>query len=178
MGKGSSRGLLAEWFAQWRQPLRQFLSGYRALPAADLDDVAQEVFLRLLRFDRSELVDHPRAYLFKIASNVAAEWSIRARVARPHQAEWLDELATDDTPEGRAEQESAQQEVRRALMTLSPRHREVLKLHFTEGLSYAQIAEHLGATPRTVRRLMEQSYEKMRLELSPELLGVMTDGRE
>src|ERR1700752_588546 len=93
---------LAHWFQQWRPPLRKFLSRRAALPAADLDDVAQEVFLRLLRYERTELVEHPQAYLFKVASNVAAEWAIRARSARPHEAKWLTYLVAEDQPESDA----------------------------------------------------------------------------
>ena len=50
-----------------------------------MDDAAQEVFLRLLRYDRGELVENPQAYLFKVATNVAAEWSIRARRERERE---------------------------------------------------------------------------------------------
>jgi hypothetical protein len=51
---------LADWFRRWRVPLRKFLLGKGAIPAADLEDVAQEVFLRLMRYDRSELIEHPQ----------------------------------------------------------------------------------------------------------------------
>ena len=37
------------------EPL-EFLARRRAGSAADIDDIAQEVFLRLLRYDRAELV--------------------------------------------------------------------------------------------------------------------------
>jgi DNA-directed RNA polymerase specialized sigma24 family protein len=45
--------------------------------ASDLDDVSQEVFPRLLRYDNAELIEHPQAYLFRMASNVAGanRWS-------------------------------------------------------------------------------------------------------
>src|SRR5687768_14022872 len=70
-----------------------------AVCAADLDDVAQEVFLRLMRYPRSELVEHPQAYLFRMAANVAAERALRARHSRPHESEWLDDLTADDRPQ-------------------------------------------------------------------------------
>ena len=53
----------------WRAPLRKFLMGHGAVSGADVNDVAQEVFLRLLRYDRAELIEYPQAYLFKMASN-------------------------------------------------------------------------------------------------------------
>ena len=173
-----ARRRLTDWFRQWRSPLRKFLIGKSALPLSELEDVSQEVFLRLLRYDQAELVEHPQAYLFKMASNVAAEWSVRANVRHPHDSHWLTDLLSDDQPEDNAEREASRTEVRRALETLSPRYREILKLQFTEGLGYAEIAERVGATPRTVKRCIQRSYEKLRLELKTEPSGVMSHGRE
>ncbi len=55
--------------------------GHGAVSGADVNDVAQEVFLRLLRYDRAELIEYPQAYLFKMAANVANEWAIRPAAA-------------------------------------------------------------------------------------------------
>lgn len=169
---------LTDWFRQWQAPLRKFLKGKSAVPAADLEDVAQEVFLRLLRYDRTELVEHPQAYLYKMASNVAAEWSIRSRHSRPHDSGWLSGLVAGDEPQRSFALGEAEREVRRAIEALSPRQARMLKLHFFEGLGHAEIAERLGATQRSVKRMLIKSYDKLRHELDPELLGVITDGRE
>jgi hypothetical protein len=40
----------------------------------------------LLRYDRAELVEHPKAYLFRMATNLATEWALRARSRHPHDA--------------------------------------------------------------------------------------------
>jgi RNA polymerase sigma factor (sigma-70 family) len=169
---------LTEWFLQWRSPLRKFLIGQRSVPAADVNDVAQEVFLRLLRYERSEFLQHPQAYLFKMAANVANEWAIRARSSRPHEAKWLADLLSEDCPEDEAARAEACAEIARALGTLTPRQRAVLKLHFGEGLAREAIAARLGTTPRVIKRDLLQSYEKLRAELDSELLWVLTNGRE
>lgn len=52
--------------------------------------------MRLMRYDRTELIEHPQAYLYKMAANVAAEWAIRMRYARPHDSKWLVGLAAQD----------------------------------------------------------------------------------
>ncbi len=98
---------LTEWFRLWRVPLRKFLIGHGAVSSADVNDVAQEVFLRLLRYDRAELVEYPQAYLFKMAANVANEWAIRARSRRPHESKWLTGLLAEDSPEHDAAQAEA-----------------------------------------------------------------------
>ena len=57
----------------------------QGVSGADVNEVAQEVFLRLLRYDKGELIDYPQAYLSKMAANVVNEWAIRAsrRVGHP-----------------------------------------------------------------------------------------------
>jgi RNA polymerase sigma factor (sigma-70 family) len=169
---------LTEWFRQWRLPLRKFLIGQGAVPAADVNDVAQEVFLRLLRYDRAELVDYPQAYLFKMAANVANEWAIRSRLRRPHDSKWLSPLLAEDSPELDVARAEVQAEIARALNTLTARQRAVLKLQFGEGASRAEIAQRLGSTERVVKRDLMKSYEKLRVELTTDLLRVLANGRE
>jgi RNA polymerase sigma factor (sigma-70 family) len=178
MSDPNSKRRLADWFRQWRAPLRKFLIGKGAIPTADLDDVAQEVFLRLMRYERAELIEHPQAYLYKMASNLAAEWAIRGRYVRPHESKWLEGLTTDEQPENEASQSELQDEVERALLTLAPRQREVLKMQFFEGLSRVQIAEKIGMSERSVKRTLAKSYEMLRVQLDARLLKGITDGRE
>jgi RNA polymerase sigma-70 factor (ECF subfamily) len=153
---------IVRWFRELRDPLRRFLLLRRAVSPADIDDVAQEVFLRMLRYDRHELVAHPQAYLFKMAANVAAEWSIRAGRRQPHASEWLTDLAADSSPESDLQRDSEEAALRRALENLSPRAREVMRLHFAEGLTHQAIAERLRVTRRVVKREMIRAYAMLR----------------
>jgi len=177
MSSAETQRRLASWFRQWRSPLRKYLTGHGGLQGADLEDVAQEVFLRLLRYERAELVEHPQAYLYKMAANVAAEWAIRARSRLPHEAKWLMDLTTESRPDQDAERVEAQEKIGQALGSLSERQREIVRLHFAEGLGYAEIALRTGSTQRAVKRQIIRSYAKLRLALDSELLGVLQRGR-
>src|SRR6185312_9442610 len=128
----------SDWFRQWRSPLRRFL-GRTGVPRADIDDVAQEVFLRLMRYDRTELIEHPQAYVFKVASNVAVEWSLRAHHKQPHRHQWLDQLVATGQADSAFLLEKSHGEIKRALNTLTPHQREILKLYYTE----------ISSTPRS-----------------------------
>ena len=178
MSSNDSRRRLADWFRRWRAPLRKFLVGRAAVPASDLDDVAQEVFLRLLRYERTELIEHPQAYLYKMAANVAAEWSIRVRYTRPHESKWLAALPADDSPDREVGEGELQDEVERALLSLTPLQREVLTLQYFEGLSRAEIATRIGSTERIVKRVIVKSYERLRDQLDPAMLGRGIDGHD
>ncbi len=178
MTNDRAKGRVSDWFRQWRLPLRKFLLGRVGIAASEVDDVAQEVFLRLLRYDKGELVEHPQAYLFKMASNVAAEWSIRARQRRPHDSKWLTALVGAEQPEADLLRIESQSQVEDALNALTPRQREIMRLFFYEGLNYAQIAERLGDTLRSVRRNFVKSYQKLRHELDPGERGARRHGRD
>jgi RNA polymerase sigma-70 factor (ECF subfamily) len=169
---------LSDWFRKWRSPLRKFLVGRGAVRVADLDDVAQEVFLRLLRYASVEIVEHPQAYIFKMASNVTAEWAIRSRHRLAHEPRWLGNLVAQGTIEETFDNQVVQREVKRAISTLSSRARAILKLHFEDGLSQTEIAQRLGISFRVVRREFEKSYDKLRRELKLELTGALSHGRE
>ncbi len=178
MSSAEASRRLTDWFRQWRAPLRKFLQGHGAVHGADVNDVAQEVFLRLLRYDRAELIEFPQAYLFKMAANVANEWAIRARSRRPHDSRWLTDLLAEDSPEHDASRAEARAEVDRALSTLTARQRAVLALQFGEGINRTQIAARLGTSERVVKRDLMKSYEKLRTELDTDLLRTLSHERE
>jgi|SRR5579883_1453270 len=166
------RQRLAEWFRQWRLPLRKFLMGQSRLPTAEIDDVAQEVFLRLMRYGQTELIEHPQAYLYKMATNVAAEWAIRRRYGRSSDPEWLAALAGDDQveqPQDQAGKMELQDELERAILTLTPQQRNVLKLQFYAGLTRAEVAQRTGLSERSVKRSLMKSYVKLRQQLNKEI---------
>jgi RNA polymerase sigma factor (sigma-70 family) len=168
-----------QWFRVWRSPLRKFLGGRWSLSASDLDDVAQEVFLRLLRYDNAELIEHPQAYLFKMAENVAGEWAMRARHRHPHDARWLTDLHALSQPEQEVAREAAQGDLQAALERLPPRQREVLRLHFGEELARAEIAEQLKVSERVVKRDLIRAYAKLRNDLDAEIAETfLSEGSE
>jgi RNA polymerase sigma-70 factor (ECF subfamily) len=160
---------LSAWFAHWRRPIRHWLSTRSSVPAADVDDLAQEVFLRLLRYGDAT-VDNPQGYLFRIAANVANEWRERARHRQPHDPAWLDELPMEprDEPHIIAARRSALEHVRAVVQTLPARQRQVLLLHVNEGLTYKQIAERMRITYRVVLRDLTRAYSQLRLRLTLE----------
>ena len=168
----ASQDRLTDWFTRfrlWRGPLRKFLSARWSVSASDLDDVAQEVFLRLLRYDNAELVEHPQAYLFKMASNVAGEWALRSRHRYPHDARWLTDLRAGSDPEREVARQAAAAQLRQALDGLSPRQREVLRLHFGEGLARPQIAERLKTSERIIKRDLINAYSRLRTLLDSDI---------
>ena len=162
---------LGDWFRDWQLPLRRFLARRRAGTSADIDDIAQEVFLRLIQYDRADLVDHPKTYLFKIAANISADWAVRSSRRLPHDGAWLTELVDALSPDAELEREDTEEQIRLAVDTLPARAREILRLHFGEGMSHQEIAAALGVTRKIVKRDVARAYAALRTMLDFDLLG-------
>src|SRR5688572_2879837 len=82
----SPHALVAEWFGLFNEQLNHVLArGVRG--KEDVQDLAQEVYLRLLRVDNPELIQSPWAYLYRIAVHVLAEWRARERRQQLHGPE-------------------------------------------------------------------------------------------
>lgn len=158
----SRQSRVGEWFREWHAPLRRYLVRRKAGSSADIDDIAQEVFLRLLRYNRAELIDFPQAYLYKIAANVSAEWATRSSRRMPHSSAWLTELADTLSPQLDAEREMANAELQRAINALPSRSRTILRLHFGEGICHEEIALRMGLTRRIVKRDLAHAYASLR----------------
>src|ERR1700680_1183087 len=71
-----NRNFVATIAARYGQRLRRFLA-VRLRNADHLPDVAQEVYLRLLRVEGYESIRSPEAYLFTIASHVIHQHAVR-----------------------------------------------------------------------------------------------------
>jgi hypothetical protein len=76
VGAPDNRSFVAGIAARYGPRLRRFLS-VRLRNAADVPDLAQEVFLRLLRVRGYESNRSPEAYLFTIASHVIHQHAMR-----------------------------------------------------------------------------------------------------
>lgn len=163
-------GRITTWFGRWRRPIRSWFSSRASVPRAEVDDLAQEVFLRLLRYSDDVAVENPQGYLFRIAANVANEWRERARVRQPHDRSWLDQLQIDpsEQPDNSVFQSRVNKHLQNAVNQLPQRQRLVLLLHINEGLTYKQIADRLGVTYRIVLRDLTRAYASLRAQLKAE----------
>ncbi len=96
MNLTDKREFVADIEKQHGRRLRRFLAGRLRNAAADVSDLAQEVFLRLLRVNHHESIRSTEAYLFTIAFHVLHQHALR-RSAMPETVDiavLIDELET------------------------------------------------------------------------------------
>lgn len=160
----SNSPMLAGWQQRWNRSLLRFL-GRRVHSTVDIEDLAQETYLRLLRARDLGDVRNPQAYLLRVASHVLVEW--RDRELRPEARVEIDEdlLIDECPPEFELEASISQQRLNRALAAVSPTTRAVLLLRLRDEHSCKDIAEELDITLRQVRRCLARGYERLRTAL-------------
>jgi RNA polymerase sigma factor (sigma-70 family) len=158
-----NRSLLLEWRQRWNRSLFQFLRR-RVRSSVDVQDLAQETYLRLLRADLDE-VRNPLGYLLQVASHVAMEWCDRQ--PRSDSMVVLDEdmLVDRQLPELELDARLSQRRLEETLASISPMMRAVVLLRLRDERSYQEIAAELRITDRQVRRYLERGYERLRLAI-------------
>jgi RNA polymerase sigma-70 factor (ECF subfamily) len=133
--------------------------------SVDVEDIAQETYLRLLRARDLGEVRNPQAYLLRVASHVLLEW--RDQQLPPGSTVLLDDdlLVDHSGPEFELEASLSQKRLDQTLAAVSPTMRAVLLLRLRDQYSCEAIARELEITQRQVRRYLARGYERLRCVL-------------
>jgi len=156
--------LLIGWRQRWNRSLLRFL-GRRTRAGVDVEDLAQETYLRLLRARDLADVRNPQAYLLSVASHVASEWRNRQPPEELFDAVEEVVLVDEALPEIALDADISRQQLDRALRDVSPTTRAVVLLKFREGRQCKEIARDLKLTERQVRRHLTRAFERLRVAL-------------
>jgi RNA polymerase sigma factor (sigma-70 family) len=165
----TKRSVVARLFAEHGGALQAFLNR-RVRRRPDAAELAQEVYVRLLRMPDIESIRDPGAYLYTVASNLARDHARRERrdgavldVDDPVVAEQLAELP------GFGGQLDAEQRIRRlreVLQQLPPKCHAALVMQYWHGLSYEEIAQRLGVSTHMVKKYLSQAMAHCRRRMA------------
>jgi len=146
---------------------------------ADVEDVAQSVFLKLVRINNDDLVvEKPFGFLRKVANRMLAELSTSR--ARDHKhvevsSQQLERLLQYQVPASNEEYPGEQldfyEEVEAALAQLSPTLAAALVLVVREGLSYADAAVRLGISEHALKKNLQRARAQLRSLLLADARG-------
>jgi len=128
----------------------------------DADDVAQETYIRMMRYEGSREILSPCAMLYRVAVNVANDHG------RAAQARWsADHCAIEDVQIA-SDQPSAERAVLAeqtlnllldAIEHLPPKCKEVFLLSRERGMTYSEIADHCGISVKMVEKQISRAME-------------------
>lgn len=124
-------------------------------------DLAQEVFVRAWRhFGKLRTYDRPRAWLFRVATNLA----LTSLAGRKTSLTSVDALDAEQGPAASdpAWRVAERDLVRAALDGLPPQRRAALTLREVYGLSCAEVARALGISDAAARMTLSRAREQFR----------------
>ena len=161
------RRAIADLSVRYGQAVRRFFSR-RLRDGADVEDLTQEVFARLLK--RAELgeIANIEGYLFHTAANLLRE---RARKAARRPGDCFDGAEIDGaveefSPERILLGREAYARMVEALQELPERTRTIFVLNRFEELSAAEIARRLGVSVSTVEKDMMRAIAHLKARLA------------
>jgi RNA polymerase sigma-70 factor (ECF subfamily) len=161
--------LVERLFAEHGGALQGFFRR-RIRSKADASDLAQEVYLRMLRLKDLQAIRNPVSYLYTVANNLVKEHGVLERrlasgidideVAAHEQLETLPAFDRDLDAVQRAAR------LRVVLRQLRPKCQAAVTLRFAEDLSYREIAIRLGVSPQMAKKYVSQALVHCRRRMA------------
>jgi RNA polymerase sigma factor (sigma-70 family) len=154
-GADPKPSLVERLFTEHRDALQQFFRR-RIRGKADAPDLAQEVYLRLLRVRDQETIRNPVPYLYTVASNLVKEHAVldarRAAGINIDKVSHYEQLEVLPSFEGELDTAARAVRLKEVLGQLRPKCQAAVLLRFSQGLSYPEIGERLGISAQMARK--------------------------
>lgn len=150
---------------QYAGQLRRFLLKRLKERPHDVEDLAQQVYLRLLGMQKNgSLVRQPPAYLFRVAANVVSDFYSAERRQRHVlcDSEVLHQAAEHEREPDRLAALELREELEAALERLPPMQKTVLLMQERDGYQYKEIALKLRLSVDTVHKYVTVAKAKLR----------------
>jgi RNA polymerase sigma factor (sigma-70 family) len=161
------RSTLAEEAGPVRSWLKRFFRR-RIRNDAEVEDMVQDVFARMVARDSTEPVENLGGYVLKTASSVLADRARRRssrgadlHVAFDSEVHGEHEIDPERILRGKQELHAATA----ALLSLPERTRTVFILRRLEGQKYQDIATHLGISVSAVEKHMLRAVQHLSVEM-------------
>ena len=158
-----SRFAILTEFKKSQLSLRNFISRYVISPQ-DIDDVSQETFLRAYKAEQEKEIEHPKAFLFRIAKNLMlSEFSSKARKITNYIEDYdsSEELLNTDHLESNV---MAQQKLGiycEAVASLPTQCRRVVIMKKVYGMQNKEIARRLELSVSTVEKHLTKGIRRL-----------------
>lgn len=148
---------IADLFEAHNRALMRFLT-CRLKSSQEAKEVAQESYVRMLQLDAPGGISYLRAFLFKTASNLAADRLKSAtRRGRIEQLEFFDESDCVPSPEAGVAAGQELVTILRAIDELPAKCRYAFLMNRFHGRELAEVAQLMNLSERMVRLYVERA---------------------
>ncbi|MBZ0171963.1 MAG: sigma-70 family RNA polymerase sigma factor [Phycisphaerales bacterium] len=139
---------------------RVFRFARRSVDASTAEDIAQEVFTRLLRLPDLAEREIRAPYLIKIAENLIRRRFNKEQLFAEHAERYRTHARSRSAFPGR--EQTPDESVQSAVAGLGERERQAVELTVCRGLSYQQAAASMGAKVSDVNNWRYRGVERAR----------------
>lgn len=167
--------LIAAYLEQ-REDLARFCRARLGGASGDVDDVLQDIYLKVSTLDLDPSPDNPRAFLFRLTSNLLMDrWRSGQRSAN-RDAQWrqlnhetgaAEDLDASPSAEAVVAGREKLARLLAALDTLPAKTQTVFRLHKFDGVSYADVAVQLGISRSSVEKHMMDALRVLSRKVQP-----------
>lgn len=160
------RAFVASIAARHDRSLRRFLEARLRHAVADVPDLVQEVFLRMMRVSHPEAIRTPEAYLFTVAKAVLHQHRARQN-ATPEAVDIMDVLSELEDleevgPEAQLQAEQRLAELDLALAQLPRKAYVTLILNRVVGLPLDEVGRRLGISRPMAKKYLAKALAHCR----------------
>jgi RNA polymerase sigma-19 factor, ECF subfamily len=167
--RGNPSDFAVSAFQRYASELKRYL-GKRVLVSQDADDLAQEVYLRLLRLGAAQQIHNPLAFVYTVAANVLCDYKAAARrqgesfTSGGELAPQALDAPSDALADRLEDNLIVLEEIESALSEVPPTHAAVLILRERDGMSWDEVAAKAGLSPHTVKKYLAEVRALLRLK--------------
>ncbi len=163
------KGFVEKLFAEHHGALQRYI--YRRIRTkSDAPDLAQEVYVRMLRIGDSNAIRNPQLYLYTVASNLVKEHAVadRRQASRLDLDETSVQQRLGELPALDSQLDAAQvaERLRSVVERLPVKWRTAVILQYRYGLTYQEIADRLGVSSNMVKKYLAQALGRCRHDMT------------
>jgi RNA polymerase sigma-70 factor, ECF subfamily len=134
---------------------------------ADARDLLQDLFFKLARLDELNALQNEKAFVFRLAHNIAVDWLRRRKVRWDSEERLIEELdgqtqVTPDPDTGVLARHFAT-----AMQSLPDEQRTIAQLKLWDGLTFEEIAQAQNIPLNTAASRYRYALDKLRALLRP-----------
>lgn len=153
----ANSALVLRLFLAHRHALQRYFAR-RVRPRSDAQELAQEVYLRLLRIPDANALRNPEGYLYAIAANLIKERAAHQRLSRNcvplEEAALPEALSAEPSWPDILDSARHAERLREVLRELPVKCQAAVTLCYWHGLSYAEIAQRLDISVNMVKKYL------------------------
>ena len=158
----TKKSQISQAFVEQQRSLKAFISRFVRGPQ-DIDDIAQETFVRAFLAEQKGGIQHPKAYIYRVARNLAFEILTKKSTQLTSYIEDscdLSLLQSGEDVESTAIVMEKFDRVKVAIAEMPPQCQRVFIMHKVYGFKYKEISQQLGISVSTVEKHIMTGLKK------------------